>query len=84
MRKRQINERKRLHAERYLTLEATRGTGDGLPVASLNGTANDLSAINELITDDYQNRSAMKPISGRNAFRQWVAEFQTVLTSRAQ
>ncbi len=46
-----------------------------------NGTANDLGAIDELMTEDYQIHSAMKTISGRNAFRRWVADFQTVLTS---
>lgn len=46
-----------------------------------NGAANDLGAIDELMTDDYQIHSATKTISGRNAFRQWVADFQTVLTS---
>ncbi len=46
-----------------------------------NGAANDLSAIDELMTDDYQIHSAMKTISGRDAFQQWVADFQTVLTS---
>jgi predicted ester cyclase len=46
-----------------------------------NGTANDLDAINELMTDSYQLHSAMKTIGGRDTFRQWVADFQTVLTS---
>lgn len=46
-----------------------------------NGAANDLGAIDELMTEDYQIHSATKTISGRNAFRQWVADFQTVLTS---
>jgi predicted ester cyclase len=45
-----------------------------------NGTANDLSAIDELMSEDYQIHSAMKTVSGRRAFRQWVADFQTVLT----
>lgn len=45
-----------------------------------NGTANDLSAIDDLMTEDYQIHSAMKTISGRKAFRQWVTDFQTVLT----
>lgn len=46
-----------------------------------NGTANDLSAIDELMSDDYQIHSAMKTIWGRDAFRQWVVDFRTVLTS---
>lgn len=45
-----------------------------------NGTANDLGAIDDLMTEDFQIHSAMKTISGRKAFRQWVADFQTVLT----
>jgi predicted ester cyclase len=44
-----------------------------------NGTANDLSAIDELMSEDYQIHSAMKTISGRDAFRQWVSDFQNVL-----
>lgn len=44
-----------------------------------NGTANDLSAIDELTTDDYQIHSAMKTISGRRAFRQPVDDFQASL-----
>lgn len=44
-----------------------------------NGTSNDLSAIDELMTEDYQVHSAMKTISGRDAFRQWVSDFQNVL-----
>lgn len=45
-----------------------------------NGTANDLSAIDDLMAEDFQIHSAMKTIIGRKAFRQWVADFQTVLT----
>jgi predicted ester cyclase len=46
-----------------------------------NGTANDLSAIDELMTEDYQIHSAMKTVRGREAFRQWVSDFQAVLKS---
>ncbi len=46
-----------------------------------NGTANDLSAIDELMTEDYKIHSAMKTISGRDLFKKWVADFQTVLTN---
>lgn len=46
-----------------------------------NGTSNDLSAIDELMTEDYQVHSAMKTVSGRDAFRQWVSDFQNVLTN---
>ncbi|MBY6242914.1 ester cyclase [Methylosinus sp. Sm6] len=46
-----------------------------------NGTANDLGAIDDLMTEDYQIHSAMKTVSGRDAFRQWVSDFQNVLTN---
>lgn len=46
-----------------------------------NGAANDLGAIDELMTEDYQIHSAMKTISGRDAFRKWVSDFQSVLTN---
>lgn len=46
-----------------------------------NGTTNDLAAIDELMSEDYQIHSAMRTISGRDVFRQWVSDFQTVLTS---
>lgn len=46
-----------------------------------NGTNNDLSAIDELMAEDYIVHSAMKTVSGRDAFRQWVSDFQNVLTN---
>lgn len=46
-----------------------------------NGTANDLGAIDELMTQDYEIHSATKTIRGRDAFRQWVSDFQTLLSN---
>lgn len=43
------------------------------------GTANDLNAIDELMTEDYQIHSAGLSISGRQAFKEWVRRFQEVL-----
>lgn len=33
------------------------------------------------MVEDYQIHSARKTISGRDALRQWVSDFQTVLTN---
>ena len=43
------------------------------------GEDNDLDAIDELMTEDYQIHSAMRTIAGRAAFKDWVAGFQGVL-----
>lgn len=43
------------------------------------GPAHDLDAIDELMTEDYVIHSAGTSIRGRDAFRAWVASFQTVL-----
>lgn len=39
----------------------------------------DLDAIDELMTEDYAITSAGTVVRGRDAFREWVAEFQSVL-----
>jgi predicted ester cyclase len=61
------------------------GRAEALATAFLsrvwNGTANDLGAIDELMAPDYQLHSAMRTIVGREAFRQWVGDFQKVLTT---
>ena len=43
------------------------------------GEDNDLDAIDELMTEDYRIHTAMNTISGRAAFKEWVAGFQKVL-----
>ena len=40
---------------------------------------NDLSAIDEMMTEDYTIISGGKVIKGREAFKAWVKEFQTHL-----
>jgi hypothetical protein len=40
---------------------------------------NDLSAIDEMMTEDYTIISGGKEIKGREAFKAWVKEFQTHL-----
>ena len=40
---------------------------------------NDLSAIDEMMTEDYTITSGGKEIKGREAFKAWVKEFQTHL-----
>lgn len=44
------------------------------------GTAHDLNAIDELMTEDYIITTGGKVIEGRSNFKAWVAEFQTKLT----
>ena len=39
----------------------------------------DLSAIDELMTEDYAITSAGTVVRGRDAFKRWVAEFQRLL-----
>jgi len=39
----------------------------------------DLSAIDELMTEDYVITSAGSVVRGRDAFKRWVAEFQRLL-----
>ncbi len=39
----------------------------------------DLDAIDELMTEDYTITSAGRIVSGREAFKRWVADFQTRL-----
>jgi len=39
----------------------------------------DLSAIDELMTEDYRITTAGKIVAGRDAFKQWVAEMQTTI-----
>lgn len=43
------------------------------------GPAHDLHAIDELMTEDYVIHSAGTSIRGRDVFKAWVANFQTVL-----
>ncbi|HEX2081838.1 MAG TPA: nuclear transport factor 2 family protein [Longimicrobium sp.] len=43
------------------------------------GPAHDLDAIDELMTEDYVITSGGTVVRGRDAFRRWVQEFQTVL-----
>lgn len=43
------------------------------------GPAHDLSAIDDLMTEDYAIHSAGTSIRGRDAFKEWVRSFQTVL-----
>lgn len=42
------------------------------------GTAHDLDAIDELMTEDYRIWSGGKLISGRAAFKEWVRQFQVI------
>ena len=42
------------------------------------GSAHDLDAINELMTEDYQIWSGGKLIAGRSAFKDWVQHFQSI------
>lgn len=44
------------------------------------GTEHELSAIDELMTEDYVITSGGVAIKGRDAFKAWVAEFQRKLT----
>lgn len=44
------------------------------------GPSHDLSAIDELMTEDYTITSAGTTIRGREAFKEWVRAFQRVLT----
>jgi len=39
----------------------------------------ELSAIDELMTEDYRITTAGKIVAGRDAFKQWVAEMQTTI-----
>lgn len=43
------------------------------------GRAHDLAAIDELMTEDYRIISAGKLVTGRAAFKAWVAEFQRLM-----
>ncbi|HEX8245032.1 MAG TPA: nuclear transport factor 2 family protein [Longimicrobium sp.] len=43
------------------------------------GPAHDLDAIDELMTEDYVITTGGKRIEGRDAFKAWVRQFQTVL-----
>ena len=43
------------------------------------GPQHELDAIDELMTDDYRIFSGGTLIEGRNAFKEWVREFQRVL-----
>ena len=43
------------------------------------GSSNDLTAIDELMTEDYQITSAGTTIRGRQAFTEWVRVFHSVL-----
>lgn len=43
------------------------------------GPSHDLDAIDELMTEDYIIISGGKTISGRNAFKSWVKNFQELL-----
>ncbi len=43
------------------------------------GAPHDLSAIDELMTEDYVITSGGTPVQGREAFKEWVREFQTRL-----
>jgi steroid delta-isomerase-like uncharacterized protein len=43
------------------------------------GPAHDLDAIDELMTEDYVIHSAGSSIRGRDTFKAWVKNFQTVL-----
>jgi predicted ester cyclase len=42
------------------------------------GPAHDLDAIDELMTEDYQIWSGGKLIAGREAFKEWVRQFQSI------
>lgn len=44
------------------------------------GLPHDLSVIDQLMTEDYTITSGGKMIKGRNAFKQWVKDFQSLLT----
>ena len=44
-------------------------------LARVWGPAHDLSAINELMTEDYTIDSAGRVVRGRDAFKAWVADF---------
>jgi hypothetical protein len=46
------------------------------------GPAHDLDAIDELMTEDYVIHSAGSSIRGRDAFKAWVAGFQTESAKR--
>lgn len=43
------------------------------------GPAHELAAIDELMTEDYVITSGGKEIRGREAFKEWVTQFQAVL-----
>lgn len=43
------------------------------------GTSHELDAIDELMTEDYVITSGGNVITGRNAFKAWVQDFQRVL-----
>jgi ketosteroid isomerase-like protein len=43
------------------------------------GPSHDLSAIDELMTEDYTINSAGHVVRGRDAFKAWVSEFQVTL-----
>lgn len=43
------------------------------------GPAHDLSAIDEMMTEDYVIISGGKTVTGRTAFKEWVRGFQQVL-----
>jgi predicted ester cyclase len=43
------------------------------------GFANDLDAVDELMTEDYRIHSGGTTIAGREQFKEWVASFQRIL-----
>ena len=65
-----------------MSTSASRPDAERLAHAFLSrgwGPAHDLDAIDELMTEDYVIHSAGTSIRGRDAFKAWVGNFQSVL-----
>jgi predicted ester cyclase len=66
-----------------MTMQSASTKAEELAVAFLSrvwrGVSNDLDAIDELMTEDYEIHSGGTTIVGRKNFKEWVASFQKIL-----